>query len=385
MKDLIILGSTGSIGTQALEVARRYPDKIRVIGLCCDKNADLLNKQIQEFRPEFVAIRDKEAAKRLEIPSGTKLFAGEKAPEEIASAKRALVLNSLVGISGLVPTMKAIGAGSDIALANKETLVAGGDIVMKAAKDAGVDILPVDSEHSAIWQCLNRNRNAAKDVKKLILTASGGAFRGKSKDELRDVTIDDALKHPTWNMGVKVTVDSATMMNKGFEVIEASHLFLLGAESIDIVVHRQSVVHSMVEYDDGSVIAQLSFPDMRLPIQLALLYPERGDYCFKPLSFDNLRLDFEKPDLEVFECLKIALDCVKAGGVSTAVLNAANEVAVDRFAKRQIKFYDIPYYIKRALDKFCCGGNSATKLEEVLAIDDEVKKFVADVIGREKL
>lgn len=385
MKDLIILGSTGSIGTQALEVARRYPDKIRVIGLCCDKNADLLNKQIQEFRPEFVAIRDKEAAKRLEIPSGTKLFTGEKAPEEIASAKRALVLNSLVGISGLVPTMKAIGAGSDIALANKETLVAGGDIVMKAAKDAGVDILPVDSEHSAIWQCLNRNRNAAKDVKKLILTASGGAFRGKSKDELRDVTIDDALKHPTWNMGVKVTVDSATMMNKGFEVIEASHLFSLGAESIDIVVHRQSVVHSMVEYDDGSVIAQLSFPDMRLPIQLALLYPERGDYCFKPLSFDNLRLDFEKPDLEVFECLKIALDCVKTGGVSTAVLNAANEVAVDRFAKRQIKFYDIPYYIKRALDKFCCGGKSATKLEEVLAIDDEVKKFVADVIGREKL
>ena len=385
MKDLIILGSTGSIGTQALEVARRYPDKIRVIGLCCDKNTDLLNKQIQEFRPEFVAIRDKEAAKRLEIPSGTKLFTGEKAPEEIASAKRALVLNSLVGISGLVPTMKAIGAGSDIALANKETLVAGGDIVMKAAKDAGVDILPVDSEHSAIWQCLNRNRNAAKEVKKLILTASGGAFRGKSKDELRDVTIDDALKHPTWNMGVKVTVDSATMMNKGFEVIEASHLFSLGADRIDIVVHRQSIVHSMVEYDDGSVIAQLSFPDMRLPIQLALLYPERGDYCFKPLSFDNLRLDFEKPDLEVFECLKIALDCVKTGGVSTAVLNAANEVAVDRFAKRQIKFYDIPYYIKRALDKFCYGGKSATKLEEVLAIDDEVKKFVADVIGREKL
>ena len=385
MKDLIILGSTGSIGTQALEVARRYPDKIRVIGLCCDKNTDLLNKQIQEFRPEFVAIRDKEAAKRLEIPSGTMLFTGEKAPEEIASAKRALVLNSLVGISGLVPTMKAIGAGSDIALANKETLVAGGGIVMKAAKEAGVDILPVDSEHSAIWQCLNRNRNAAKDVKKLILTASGGAFRGKSKDELRDVTIDDALKHPTWNMGVKVTVDSATMMNKGFEVIEASHLFSLGADRIDIVVHRQSIVHSMVEYDDGSVIAQLSFPDMRLPIQLALLYPERGDYCFKPLSFDNLRLDFEKPDLEVFECLKIALDCVKAGGVCTAVLNAANEVAVDRFAKRQIKFYDIPYYIKRALDKFCYGGKSATKLEEVLAIDDEVKKFVADVIGREKL
>lgn len=385
MKDLIILGSTGSIGTQALEVVRRYPDKIRVAGLCCDKNADLLNKQIQEFSPEFVAIRDKEAAKRLEIPSGTKLFTGEKAPEEIATAKRALVLNSLVGISGLVPTMKAIGAGSDIALANKETLVAGGDIVMKAAKNAGVDILPVDSEHSAIWQCLNRNRNAAKDVKKLILTASGGAFRGKSREELKDVTIDDALKHPTWNMGVKVTVDSATMMNKGFEVIEASHLFSLGADRIDIVVHRQSVVHSMVEYDDGSVIAQLSFPDMRLPIQLALLHPERGDYCFKPLSFDNLRLDFEKPDLEVFECLKIALDCVKEGGVSTAVLNAANEVAVDRFAKRQIKFYDIPYYIKRALDKFCCGCKSATKLEEVLEIDDEVKKFVADVIGREKL
>lgn len=385
MKDLIILGSTGSIGTQALEAVRRYPSKLRVLGLCCDKNTDLLQKQIDEFNPKYVAVRDKEAAKNLNVPQGTKLFTGEDAPSEIAGVERATVLNALVGISGLEPTMRAIQCGSEIALANKETLVAGGDIVMKAAKEKGVNILPVDSEHSAIWQCLNRNAVAAKDVKKLILTASGGAFRGKKKEELKDVTIDDALRHPTWNMGVKVTVDSATMMNKGFEVIEASHLFGLGADRIDIVVHRQSVVHSMVEYDDGSIIAQLSYPDMRLPIQLALLYPERGDYCFTPLSFDGLRLDFEKPDLEVFECLKLALDCVKAGGNATTVLNAANEIAVARFAQRQIKFYDIPYYIKRALDKFFDGGKPFGTLADVLGTDDKVKKFVADIIGRERV
>lgn len=385
MKDLIILGSTGSIGTQALEAVRRYPASLRVVGLCCEKNVALLQKQIDEFKPRYVAVRDEEAAKSLNIPEGIQLFTGENAAKEIAGIERATVLNSLVGISGLEPTMRAIDAGSEIALANKETLVAGGNIVMRAAKEKGVKILPVDSEHSAIWQCLNRNSEAAKDVKKLILTASGGAFRGKKKEELKDVTIDDALKHPTWNMGVKVTVDSASMMNKGFEVIEASHLFDLGADKIDIVVHRQSVVHSMVEYDDGSIIAQLSYPDMRLPIQLALLYPERGDYCFTPLSFDNLRLDFEKPDLEVFECLKLALDCVKAGGNSTTVLNAANEIAVDRFAKRQIKFYDIPYYIKRALDKFSDGGKPFDKLEDVLDTDEKVKSFVADVIGRERV
>ena len=200
-----------------------------------------------------------------------------------------------------------------------------------------------------------------------------------------DVTIDDELRHPTWNMGVKVTVDSATMMNKGFEVIEASHLFGVSADKIDIAVHRQSVVHSMIEYADGSIIAQMSYPDMRLPIQLALLYPERGDYCFTPLSFNGLTLDFEAPDLKVFECLKIALDCAKSGSESTAILNAANEIAVKRFAQRQIKFYDIPYYIKRALDKFSEGGRSLTEPEEVLETDEKVKKFVDDVIGREKV
>lgn len=381
MKELIILGSTGSIGTQALETVRRYPAKLRVAGLCCDKNSALLQRQIDEFRPRYVAIRDKEAAKKLTIPSGTSLFAGENAASELAETAEGTVLNSLVGISGLKPTIKAIQRGNSIALANKETLVAGGDIVMKAAKERGVNILPVDSEHSAIWQCLNRNSAAAKDVEKLILTASGGPFRGKNREELKDVTIDDALRHPTWNMGVKVTVDSSTMMNKGFEVIEASHLFGVGAEKIDIVVHRQSVIHSMVQYADGSVIAQLSFPDMRLPVQLALLYPERGDYCFTPLSFDGLSLDFEKPDTEVFECLKIALDCVKAGGKATAILNAANEVAVAMFVKRQIKFFDIPYYIKRALDRFYDGNKPFCELDEVLAVDEKVKKYVADDIG----
>ena len=381
MKDLIILGSTGSIGTQALDTVRQYPEKLNVLGLCCDKNVELLQKQIDEFTPKYVAVKDKEAAEKLNLPCGTQLFTGDNAPLEIAGTERACVLNSLVGISGLAPTMRAIEAGSEIALANKETLVAGGDLVMSAAKDKGVKILPVDSEHSAIWQCLNRNSYGAKEVEKIILTASGGAFRGKTKEELTDVTVDDALKHPTWNMGVKVTIDSATMMNKGFEVIEASHLFGLGADRIEIVVHKQSVVHSMIRYEDGSIIAQLSYPDMRLPVQLALLYPERGDHCFTPLSFDGLRLDFEMPDLDVFVCLKLALDCVKAGGNATTVLNAANEVAVARFAQRQIKFYDIPYYIKRALDKFF-DAKPLKDLEGVLGTDEKVKKFVADVIGR---
>lgn len=384
MKDLIILGSTGSIGTQALEVVRRYPSKLRVKGLCCDKNVEALRRQIEEFRPEYVAVRDEKAARSLELPKGTALSAGEDAPSELASQK-GLVLNALVGISGLVPTMRAIAAGNDVALANKETLVAGGDVVMNAAKQAGVKILPVDSEHSAIWQCLSRDCAAAKEISRIILTASGGAFRGRKREELQDVTIDDALRHPTWNMGVKVTVDSATMMNKGFEVIEASHLFGTGADRIDIVVHRQSVVHSMIEYADGSIIAQLGFPDMRLPIQLALLYPERGDHCFAPLSFDALRLDFEKPDLNVFECLALALECASVGGKATAVLNAANEIAVDRFAKRQIKFYDIPYYIKRALDKFCKGDCTLDGLDDVLVTDAEAKKFVAEIIGRERV
>lgn len=384
MKDLIILGSTGSIGTQALETVKRYPSELRVLGLCCDKNVGLLQKQVDEFRPLYVAIKDAEAARALDLPEGTTLFAGDNAACEIACVARATVLNALVGISGLAPTLNAIAKGSEIALANKETLVAGGDLVISSAKAAGVKILPVDSEHSAVWQCLGRDAENARALKKLILTASGGAFRGKTKKDLADVTVDDALRHPTWNMGVKVTVDSATMMNKGFEVIEASHLFGIGADKIDIVVHRQSVVHSMIEYDDGSIIAQMSFPDMRLPIQLALLYPERGDYCFTPLSFDGLRLDFEKPDYEVFECLALALDCVRAGGNANAVLNAANEIAVQRFVKKQIKFYDIPYYIKRALDKFY-SGNKLGSLSEVLSIDQSVKKFVGEVIGREKV
>ncbi len=385
MKELIILGSTGSIGTQALETVRQYPSELKVLGLCCDKNVALLQKQIDEFRPRYVAVRDENAARSLDLPENTQLFAGSDAPAKIAGVARATVLNALVGISGFVPTLNAINAGSEIALANKETLVAGGDVVMKAATDKGVDVLPVDSEHSAIWQCLGRKAKAAADVEKLILTASGGAFRGKKREELLDVTIDDALRHPTWNMGVKVTVDSATMMNKGFEVIEASHLFGVSADKIDIAVHRQSVVHSMIEYADGSIIAQMSYPDMRLPIQLALLYPERGDYCFTPLSFNGLTLDFEAPDLRVFECLKIALDCAKSGSEATAILNAANEIAVKRFAQRQIKFYDIPYYIKRALDKFSEGGRSLTEPEEVLETDEKVKKFVDDVIGREKV
>lgn len=378
MKRVIILGSTGSIGTQALDVIREYKGEFEVEGLCCNGNVSLLQKQIDEFKPRFVAVKDENAAKTLTLDKDVTLFVGDNAAEKIASCRCDLVLNALVGISGLLPTVNAIDAGSDIALANKETLVAGGEIVMEQVRLAGVKILPVDSEHSAIWQCLDRNADNARNIESILLTASGGPFRGRKKSQLLDVTIDDALRHPTWNMGVKVTVDSATMMNKGFEVIEAMHLFGVRPDNIQVVVHRQSVVHSMVRYADGSITAQMSYPDMKLPIALALLYPERGSHCFEKLDFSNLTLDFENPDLDTFECLDIALKCAQKGGAYNIALNAANEIAVEYFVKRQIKFYDMPYYIKQAVQRFCtCEARDA---QSVVALDGEIKDYVRQQI-----
>ena len=370
-KRIVILGSTGSIGTQTLDVIRHYKDDFEVVGLACNSNILLLQKQIQEFKPKYVAVSDEKAAERL--PKGDfTLFDGEMATTLICTVDCDIVLNSLVGIEGLAPTITAIKQGRDIALANKETLVTGGDIVMPLAKEHNVKVLPVDSEHSAIWQCLDFNVD--KKIEKILLTASGGAFRGKTKDEIKNLKAKDALLHPTWNMGNKVTIDSATLMNKGLEVIEAMHLFNIAPKNIEIVVHRQSIIHSMIQFLDGSIIAQMSYPDMKLPIQVALNYPNRGDYTFTPLSFKNLELNFEDVDLDTFPCLKIALDCASKKGFYPTIMNAANEELVKLYLKDKIGFYDISDMIQKAIDKFKCDDQLS--LFNIQNIDYDVREFI---------
>lgn len=374
MKEICILGSTGSIGTQALEVVDKYPDKFKVKALSCNSNV-LIKEQIRKYMPEYAAVCDAELADDLEknFPDLT-VLRGCEGICELADKKYDLLLNALVGISGLKPTLRAIKAHTTIALANKETLVAGGDIVMPLAKQEGVDILPVDSEHSAIWQSLT-----AKNVSRLLLTASGGAFRDKSKEELKSAKAADALKHPNWDMGAKVTIDSATLMNKGLEIIEAMHLFGVDSENIKVLVHRQSVVHSMVEYADGSVIAQLSYPDMRLPIQIAMLYPERGDYAFKKYDFVGKSLTFEDADEDRFPCLRIAKYCAKERGLAPVIMNGANEVLVKAYLDNKIGFYDIPYFIEKALAEFYHGERAESE-QMIYDTDSDVRKYVEDLI-----
>ena len=374
MKEICILGSTGSIGTQALEVVDKYPDKFKVKALSCNSNV-LIKEQIRKYMPEYAAVCDAELAVDLEknFPDLT-VLRGCEGICELADKKYDLLLNALVGISGLKPTLRAIKAHTTIALANKETLVAGGDIVMPLAKQEGVDILPVDSEHSAIWQSLT-----AKNVSRLLLTASGGAFRDKSKEELKSAKAADALKHPNWDMGAKVTIDSATLMNKGLEIIEAMHLFGVDSEDIKVLVHRQSVVHSMVEYADGSVIAQLSYPDMRLPIQIAMLYPERGDYAFKKYDFVGKSFTFEDADEDRFPCLRIAKYCAKERGLAPVIMNGANEVLVKAYLDNKIGFYDIPYFIEKALAEFYHGERAESE-QMIYDTDSDVRKYVEDLI-----
>lgn len=374
MKEICILGSTGSIGTQALEVVDKYPDKFKVKALSCNSNV-LIKEQIRKYMPEYAAVCDAELADDLEknFPDLT-VLRGCEGICELADKKYDLLLNALVGISGLKPTLIAIKAHTTIALANKETLVAGGDIVMPLAKQEGVDILPVDSEHSAIWQSLT-----AKNVSRLLLTASGGAFRDKSKEELKSAKAADALKHPNWDMGAKVTIDSATLMNKGLEIIEAMHLFGIDSEDIKVLVHRQSVVHSMVEYADGSVIAQLSYPDMRLPIQIAMLYPERGDYAFKKYDFVGKSFTFEDADEDRFPCLRIAKYCAKERGLAPVIMNGANEVLVKAYLDNKIGFYDIPYFIEKALAEFYHGERAESE-QMIYDTDSDVRKYVEDLI-----
>ena len=379
MKTISVLGSTGSIGTQALDIARLH--KIRIKALAANRNVRLLTEQAREFNAEYVCIYDREKYKELKdnfYGTNLKVLCGMEGLCEIAMLDGVdILLNSVVGIVGLKPTLAAIGKGTDIALANKETLVTGGKLVIKKALDKGVRIFPVDSEHSAIFQCLQGNE--MNEINKIILTASGGPFFGLTKGELENVSVEQALKHPNWSMGNKITIDSATLMNKGLEFIEAMWLFDLKPEQIEIVVHRESVVHSAVEYKDGSVIAQMGEPDMRLPIQYALLYPERINCGVKTLSLtDYGNLSFYKPDYETFDCLSACIKAVTIGGSMPAVVNGANEQAVELFLKEKISFLQIGELVTSALEniKSC----EITCLEDILQADKEAREFVLSKI-----
>ena len=351
IKSLAVLGSTGSIGVQALEVARLH--NLKIEALTAGSRIDILENQIREFSPAVAAVADENAAKELRIKvadTPTKILSGADGVAECAACGAESVLNSIVGIAGLAPTVAAIEAGSDIALANKETLVAGGKFVMSLAKEKGVSILPVDSEHSAIFQSLQGCADK-KQIKKLILTASGGPFFGRKKEELENVTLEQALNHPNWSMGAKITIDSATMMNKGLELIEAAWLFDMPAKDIDIVVHRQSIVHSLVEYSDNSVIAQLGVPDMRIPIQYALTYPDRFESPVRQLDLTEFgTLTFEKPDYETFVCINLCRRSFEKGGLYPAAVNAANEKANELFRQGKIGFLDIARAVSHALE-----------------------------------
>ena len=374
--NIAILGSTGSIGTQTLEVCEEQNIKVRAIS--ANKNIDLLEKQVRKFKPDFVDVFDEQSAKTLKQnikDTKTKVFSGMSGLCEISSSPKVdTVLTAVSGMIGLEPTLAAIDSKKTTALANKETLVAGGELVMRAAKKNGVQILPVDSEHSAIFQCLG-GETCSEFLEKLILTASGGPFFGKTKAELQNVTLEDALNHPNWSMGSKITVDSATMMNKGFEIIEACHLFGLPENKIDVVVHRESIIHSMIEYIDGSVIAQLGVPTMKTPIQYALTYPSRMKTKNEKLNLAKIRnLSFFEPDNDIFEGINICREAAKIGGSAPLTVNAANEIAVKLFLDRKIKFLEIIELIKTAKKHF--EVQTLHSLTQILEIDKSVRDFV---------
>ncbi len=348
MRRVVILGSTGSIGTSALDVIRRLRGSFSVCGLTANRNVKLLYQQAEEFRPQVVAIGDPALADRIQI-DGTRVVAGPQGLEEVAALPEAdIVLNALVGASGLTPTVHALQAGKRVALANKESLVMGGELVMGMIAETGGELIPVDSEHSAIFQCLQSQDR--KGVKRLILTASGGPFLRLSPGELASVSPRQALAHPTWEMGQKVSIDSATMMNKGLEVIEAHWLFGIPISQIEVLIHEQSIVHSLVEFSDNSILAQLSLPDMRLPIQYALTYPQREQSAQVALDLAQVgALTFQRPDRDKFPCFQLAYDAAESGGTMPAVLNAANEEAVPAFLNGEIRFTDIPTVIRETM------------------------------------
>lgn len=375
IKSISILGSTGSIGTQTLDVARKL--NLQINALSAYSSIELLEEQIREFRPALAVVFDKDRAEELKIKiadTSTKVLSGMSGLYEICHDDSDLIVNAVVGMVGLEPTLEAIKAKKDIAFANKETLVAGGALVMDAVKENGVKLLPVDSEHSAIFQCLQA-APPDKKLKKILLTASGGPFFGKTADELRDVTVEQALAHPNWSMGAKITIDSATMMNKGLEIIEAAWLFDTDPDDIEVVVHRESIIHSMVEFTDNSILAQLGLPDMRIPIQYAITYPDRVPSPVPEIDWKTLsQMNFFSADDKTFRCLAACKRAMKKGGLYPAVANGANEVANRLFRDGKITFLRIGELVSAAVDELHVG--KATSLDDVLAADHLAREFV---------
>lgn len=376
MKNISLLGSTGSIGTQTLDVVRRNDD-INVVALAAGTRIKELEAQVREFKPQLVCVGKEELAEELKImlsDMDVKIVSGESGLIEAATLESAdIVLTAVVGMMGIVPTIEAIKAHKDIALANKETLVTAGHIIMKLAKECGINIYPVDSEHSAIFQSLNGEYH--KEVSKILLTASGGPFRGRKRSELENVTLEDALKHPNWSMGRKITIDSSTMANKGLEVMEAQWLFDVPADKVQVVIQPQSIIHSMVEFVDGGIMAQLGSPDMRLPIQYALTYPHRRTLNTERVDFFKLgQITFEEPDFETFKALKLAYDAARTGGNIPTAFNAANELAVAKFLDRKIKYLDIPEIIQYAMEETRLVENPS--VEQILETEKNAYELI---------
>lgn len=381
-KNIAILGSTGSIGTQALEVVDAFPDRFGITVLAGGRNADLLLTQAAKYKPKYVVVGEVSAFAKVQRGldgSGIRVLSGEEGLLEVVQDPVIdLVLNAIVGSAGLAPTCKAISCGKDIALANKETLVVAGELVMGLVKKHGVKMLPVDSEHSAIFQCLTGEEN--NPIEKIYLTASGGPFRGKDRDFLAQVTKEQALKHPNWTMGAKITIDSASLMNKGLEVIEAKWLFDLQPAQIDVVVHPQSIIHSMVQFQDGSIKAQLGLPDMKLPIQYAMTYPDRAANAFERFDFAKYGcLDFHKPDMETFRNLQLAYTAMEQGGNQPCVLNAANEVLVAAFLEDQVSFLGMSEVIEKTMNSI--PQREMTALEDYLDCDREARRLAHTFLG----
>ena len=371
MKKIALMGSTGSVGTQTLDVVRKYPEKLDVFALSVNSNIDLLLEQIEEFKPEVVGVHDAEKAKELQSKTDVKVLTGPNMLDEIAVMDGYdTFITATVGLTIIRATIEAIRQKKNVAIANKETLVAAGEIVIREARENDVLLMPIDSEHSALFQCLNGEDK--KTIRSLVVTCSGGALRDYTKEEMKDVSIEDALGHKTWNMGAKITIDSATLMNKGFEVIEAMWLYDVAPKDIQVVIHPESMIHSMIEYSDNSIIAQISEPDMRLPIQYALSYPDRWGEAVKRHRFDT-SYTFAKPDLDRFPCLGYAFDAMEAGGTMPAVMNAANDALVAKFLAGECEYLDIPRVIKEVMNTHEVVANPSLDNLEV-AIDWATQK-----------